>query len=105
MDRLGDIERSALPEHKVDDDRDLAEEHPDKDEQAPQRSAPEFPDARRPLIGNRGRSCNSTCGGKGIHQFAFSLSSCPAMTAGGISGQCTLEQAADVFARESNRAV
>ena len=69
-DRLGDVERTALPQHKVDDDRELAEEHRGEDEQAPQRRAPEFPDVRRP-VGNRGRDFNGTCGSKGIHQMAF----------------------------------
>ena len=72
MDRSGNIDRSFLPQHKIDDHRDLPDKHRGEHEQAPEERAPEFPDTRRALAWDdrRGRG---RVGGyfEGIHQLAF----------------------------------
>ena len=52
MDRGGNIDRPFPPQHEPGHDRDLSDKHRGEDEQAPQRGAPEFPDAGRPPGGN-----------------------------------------------------
>ena len=69
MDRGGHVERTALPQHQKGDDGDLADKHAAEDEQAPQRRAPEFPDAGWAL-GGRERH-GRIFGSESIHQLAF----------------------------------
>ena len=68
-DGLADIERPALSQHEIDHDRDLADEHRDKDQKAPERGAPELPDAGNRLSGRVERS--GTCRIERMHQLSF----------------------------------
>src|ERR1700733_4797815 len=98
MDRGGDIDRSILPQDKIGDDSDLPDKHRGEDEQAPKKSAPEFPDARWALAWDhrhrRGRFCGYYAG---IHQLAFKVEL--------TSRQRALQQAPDVVVGEIDCAV
>ncbi len=54
VDRRRHVKRPLLAQNEPGHHRDLADKHRGKDEQAPQRGAPEFPDPRRALDGGDG---------------------------------------------------
>jgi hypothetical protein len=69
LDRRFEVDRPSPFHHENGDDRDLADEHRDKDQKAPERSAPELPDAGNGLRGRIERS--GTCRIERMHQLSL----------------------------------